>query len=32
MTIQANISQLGVEDRVHLVKAEMIERLSPYYN
>ena len=32
MTILGNTSSLGLEDRKHLVKAELIEKLSPYYN
>lgn len=32
MTVAADISNLGVEDREHLAKGHMIEKLSPYYN
>jgi hypothetical protein len=28
----SEISTLGVEDRTHLAKAHMIQKLSPYYN
>jgi hypothetical protein len=32
MTIEHNIDLLGVEDKEHLVKGELIEKLSPYYH